>query len=103
MVQESPPKPPRRPDGESVESLEKLQDMLTVAASACNLTAKKSRGKEYLGVKLDEKYYSLRHFKEPNKLWFATMRRIDPSAAARLGEGEIWQETLDSGPESLGT
>jgi len=87
---------------ESLASLEKVQDMLTVAASACNLTAKKSRGKEYLGVKLDEKYYVSVSFKEPNKLWFLTMRRIDPSAAARLGVGEVWQETWIPGRNRWG-
>jgi hypothetical protein len=102
---QKPPTDPtekKRSVGVSLESLEKVQDMLTVAASACNLTAKKSRGKQYLGVKLDEKYYVSVSVKEPNKLWFVTMRRIDPSAAARLGVGEVWQETWIPGRNRWG-
>src|SRR5205085_2584948 len=51
-------------------------------------------GLDGLGLKIDErKYWVGVWFPEPEKLWFSTRCRIDPEKAAKIGVGELGEET----------
>jgi hypothetical protein len=80
------------PDG--LRALSSLQNMLFEAAMACKVSVKKSPGWDETGINLDGmKYWVGVTYAEPEKLWFGTRCRIDPEAAARLGVGEMTEES----------
>jgi hypothetical protein len=79
---------------EGLRALSNLMNMLFEAATACKVTVNKAAGWDYSGLKLDgRKYWVGVDFSEPEKLWFQTRGRIDPDAAARLGVGELTEES----------
>jgi hypothetical protein len=79
---------------EGVRAFSHLMNMLFEAASACKVQVKKVTGWDYMGLNLDGlKYYVGVGFSEPEKLWFGTRCRIDPEAAAKLGVGELTEES----------
>lgn len=79
---------------EGVRALSNLLTMLLEAASACKVPVKKAAGWGYSGINLDGlKYWVGVYHDEPEKLWFGTRCRIDPEAAARLGVGELTEES----------
>lgn len=82
---------------EGVRALGSLLNMLFEAASACKIAAKRTLGKagpgrDYIGFKLDGKYWVGIEFAKPGTLWFRTWCRIDPEAAARLPVGQLGEE-----------
>jgi len=79
---------------EGIHALSNLLNMLFEAAEACKISIKKSAGWDYMGLALDgRKYWFGIGFDEPDKLLFWTSCRIDREAAARLGTGEVWEES----------
>jgi hypothetical protein len=78
---------------EGVRALSNLMTMLFQAAGACKVSAHKSSGWDYLGLRLDGKYWVGVEFSEPEKLWFSTLCRVNPEAAAKLGVGELQEDT----------
>ncbi|MBY0523912.1 MAG: hypothetical protein K2R98_10970 [Gemmataceae bacterium] len=83
---------------EGVRALGNLLNMLFEAAGACKVAAKKTLGRagpgrDYIGLKLDGKYWVGIEFAEPEKLWFRTWCRIDAEAAAHLGVGQLGDES----------
>jgi hypothetical protein len=74
---------------EGVKALGSLLDMFAEAAGACGVSARKRAFWGEVGYKLDGgKYWIGVNFDDPSLLWFATLCRINPEAAAALG-GEI--------------
>lgn len=79
---------------EGLRALSNLMNMLVEAATACKVAVQKIAGWDYIGLKLDgQKYLVQVIFSEPEKLWFGTRCRIDPEAAAKLGVGEVAEES----------
>lgn len=79
---------------EGLRALSNLMNMLVEAAGACGVTAKKVPGWNDIGLNLDgKKYWVGVVFSEPEYLNFKTMCRIDHEAAAKLGDGELDEET----------
>jgi hypothetical protein len=83
---------------EGVRALGNLLNMMFEAAAACKVAAKKTLGRagpgrDYIGFKLDGKYWVGIEFVEPGKLWFRTWCRIDREAAARLEVGQLGEES----------
>ena len=71
-----------------------LLNMLLETATACKVSARLDAGRDYMGVKIDgRKYWIGVELEESEKLYFATLCRIDPEAAARLGAGEVGEES----------
>jgi hypothetical protein len=80
------------PDG--VRELLNLMNMLVEAAGACKVSARKVPEWSSIGFYLDgKKYWTGIVFTEPEFLYFNTCCRIDPEAAAKLGVGEVTQES----------
>jgi hypothetical protein len=78
---------------EGVRALANMLNMLNEAAIACKVPAKQAASWEYIGLRLDgQKYWFGLTYENPDELWFGTRCRIDPEAAARLGEGELGEE-----------
>ena len=79
---------------EGLRALSSLMNMLTEAASACEVTATSSTGSDYFGLRLDKsKYWIGVNFSDPENLWFGTRCKIDPAAAEALGVGELDEES----------
>jgi hypothetical protein len=80
---------------EGLRALSNLMNMLFEAAAACKaLPIKKGAGWDYIGLYLDgRKYWTGVDFPEPEKLWFRTCCQIDRDAAAKLGSGELAEES----------
>ncbi len=80
---------------EGVRDLSSLLNMLYEAARACKVPIdKKSASWDYMGLNLDGmKYWIGIDFADPEKLWFGTRCRIDPEAAAKLGVGNLTEES----------
>jgi hypothetical protein len=74
-----------------------LLNMLREAAAACQVSAALSADWESIGVKIDRKYWVGVDYADTGKLWFGTYCRIDPEAAAKLGVGEVTEESWVSG------
>ena len=85
-----------------VRSLRSLVDMLYEAALACKMSVKKSTAWDYMGVTLDGKYWAGIMMDDPEKLRFKTQCSIDADAAAKLGVGELWQESWVPGRHRWG-
>jgi hypothetical protein len=79
------------PDG--LRAWGNLLNMLCEAAAACKVAAVLSADWESIGVKLDRKYWVGVNYADPDKLWFGTRCRIDPEAVAKLGIGELTEES----------
>jgi hypothetical protein len=78
---------------EGLRALSNLMNMLSEAAEACKVPAKKAAGWDYIGLTLDGlKYWVGVNFADPEILWFSTRSRIDPEAARKLGVGELSEE-----------
>lgn len=78
---------------EGVRALANMLNMLYEAAMGCKVSVKRAGGWDYIGLRLDGlKYWIGVGYDDPEKLWFGTRCRIDPEAAARLGEGELTEE-----------
>jgi hypothetical protein len=76
------------PDG--LRAWASLLNMLFEAAAACKVSAKLFAERESIGVKIDgRKYWVGVNYATPETLWFATLIRINPEAAAKLGVGEL--------------
>jgi hypothetical protein len=75
-----------------VRALRSLVDMLYETALACQVTVKRSVGWDYIGIKLDGKYWVGIMLDDPENLHFSTSCVIDADAAAKLDVGEVWQE-----------
>jgi len=83
---------------EGIRALANMLNMLVEAAIACKVSVKKSASWDYIGVSLDgRKYWIGLGYDDPETLWFHTRCRIDPEAAARLGEGEVTEENWRPG------
>ena len=78
---------------EGVRALSNLITMLFQAAAACNVSATKSSGWDYRGLRLDGKYWVGVNFAQPEKLAFITRCRIDPEKARALPVGELTEES----------
>jgi hypothetical protein len=79
---------------EGLRALSNLMNMLLEAAAACKVPVQKAVGWDYIGLHLDgRKYWVGVDFAEPEKLWFRTRCRIDSEAAARLGVGEMTEDS----------
>lgn len=79
---------------EGLRALSNLMNMLFEAAGACKVPARKSPEWESMGITMDRlKYWVGVNYSEPERLWFGTRCRIDPEAAAKLGVGEMTEES----------
>jgi len=79
---------------EGLRALSNLMNMLYEAADACKVSVKKQHGWSDIGLYLDgKKYWVGVNFSEPEYLYFNTCCRIDAEAAARLGAGELKEES----------
>ncbi len=79
---------------EGVRALSNMLDMLFEAAAACQVSGKIAAGRDYAGVYLDgSKYWLGVLYTDPESLWFSTRRKINPEAAAKLGVGELTEES----------
>ncbi len=81
---------PYMPDG--VRALASLLNMLMEAVAACKVTATRSTGWDYIGLKVDGKFWVGIEISEPEKLRFYTNCKIQREAATKLGVGEVWEE-----------
>jgi hypothetical protein len=80
------------PDG--LRALSNLMKMLAEAGAGCRVPFRMVGSWEYIGINLDGlKYWVGLYYDEPEKLWFGTRCQIDPQAAARLGVGEVTEES----------
>jgi hypothetical protein len=80
------------PDG--LRAWGSLLNMLSEAAAACKVSAALSADWESIGLKLDgRKYWVGVSYAEPEKLWFGTRCRIELEATAKLGVGEVAEES----------
>ncbi len=78
---------------EGIRALANMLNMLHETAIACKVPAKRAASWDYIGLRLDgQKYWFGLAYENPDELWFGTRCRIDPEAAARLGEGELGEE-----------
>ena len=77
------------PDG--VRALANFLNMLVEAVAACKASATKNAGWDYIGLKVDGKFWLGIYFAEPEKLCFQTTCKIQRDAAAGLGVGEVWE------------
>lgn len=77
---------------EGLLALSNLMNMLVEAATTCNVVAKRTWTKEYIGLNLTGAYWIGIDFSEPDNLIFSTWARIDSEAATRLGIGEVFQQ-----------
>lgn len=79
---------------EGLRALSNLMNMLVEAAGACQVPAKKLPGWTEMGLYLDgKKFWVGVSYDEPEYLTFNTCCRIDRDAAARLGVGELSEES----------
>lgn len=71
-----------------------LLNMLSEAAAACKVPTNLVADWETIGLLIDKrKYWVGVNYADPETLWFGTRCRIDPEAAAKLGVGEVAEES----------
>jgi hypothetical protein len=82
---------PYMPDG--VRALASLLNMLMEAVAACKVTATKNAGWDYIGLKVDGKFWVGIYITDPDKLHFLTNCKIQREAAVKLGVGDVSEES----------
>jgi hypothetical protein len=79
---------------EGLRALSNLMNMLCEAAAACKSQVKKGAAWDSIGLYLDgRKHWIGIEFEYPENLCFATQCRINVEAAARLGVGEVIEQS----------
>jgi hypothetical protein len=79
---------------EGIRAVSGLLNMLFEAAAACKVSARLSASRQSIGITLDGlKYWLGVGFRDPEILYFGTRCRIDPEAGAKLGIGEVTEES----------
>jgi hypothetical protein len=76
-----------------VHALANFLNMLVEAVAACKVSATKNAGWDYIGLKVDGKFWVGIYFTDPDKLRFVTSCKIQRDAAEALGVGEVWEES----------
>jgi GMP synthase C terminal domain len=85
-----------------VRALASMLNMLLEAVAACKVPATKNAAWDYVGLKVDGKFWVGFYFTDPDKLCFLTQCKIQREAATKLPVGEVSESTWIPGGSRWG-